>query len=157
MRKEKFIFGTISHATFIDRDLLETFSSVLYELSTANRKYSEYKEVIKEAKQLLKKSEWNNEEKETVSYLVNEKLCNGLNDFAPKYFHFGSHEGDGSDFGFWLSIDFVNEFEGLKVSDLSEVPKNYSGEILVINDHGNLSLYLKFKTSQKLHKIWSLV
>jgi hypothetical protein len=33
------------------------------------------------------------------------------------------------------------EFEGLVVSDTSEVPEDYSGAVLHINDHGNATLY----------------
>ncbi len=35
------------------------------------------------------------------------------------------------------------EFEGLAVGDLSEVSENYRGEVLHINDHGNVTLYYR--------------
>lgn len=34
------------------------------------------------------------------------------------------------------------EFDGLVVSDTSEVPADYDGEVLHINDHGNATLYV---------------
>ena len=33
------------------------------------------------------------------------------------------------------------EFDGLVVDDLSEVPEDYDGAVLHINDHGNATLY----------------
>lgn len=36
------------------------------------------------------------------------------------------------------------EYDGLTVSDTSEVPKGYRGEVLHINDHGNVTLYRAF-------------
>ncbi len=48
-----------------------------------------------------------------------------------------------------------NEFTGLRVSDLSEVPARFRGLILHVNDHGNATLYLK--TARKLREIASRV
>ena len=38
-----------------------------------------------------------------------EWLFDALNDHAPDGYHFGAHEGDGSDYGFWLNSDEYNE------------------------------------------------
>jgi hypothetical protein len=40
-------------------------------------------------------------ESEEIAFLVNEELWDVLNDYAPEGYYFGSHEGDGSDFGYW--------------------------------------------------------
>lgn len=40
-------------------------------------------------------------------------------------------------------LDREGQFDGLKVSDLSEVPEEYEGEILHVNDHGNVTLYVQ--------------
>ena len=86
-----------------------------------------------------------------------ESLFDALGEYAGPYFYFGAHPGDGADYGFWLSDTFGDyDFEGLKVSDLSEVPKDYAGEILHINDHGNMSLYNKART-QEPREIWAVV
>ncbi len=48
--------------------------------------------------------------------------------------------GDGACYGFWICEDvqeLVKESDGLVVSDLSEVPDEFNGEVLHINDHGN--------------------
>jgi len=85
-----------------------------------------------------------------------EDLMEVLQHYAPSYFYFGSQPGDGADYGYWLSESFRNDFEGLKVPDLSEIPNDYVGEVLEINDHGNMTLYLKSR-NRKLIELWSLV
>ena len=89
------------------------------------------------------------------SYYDLDYLFDTLNEIALPYFYFGSHPGDDSDYGFWLVDDIMNVFDGYRCNDLSMVPKNYIGEILYINDHGNLTLYVK--TKRTLKEIWSIV
>ena len=85
-----------------------------------------------------------------------EARFNALEEYAPSYFYFGSHPGDGADYGFWLSESWSEDFEGLKVSDLSDVPSDYYGELAVINDHGNVSLYYRARNN-RLVEVWSIV
>ena len=54
-----------------------------------------------------------------------------------------------------MSEGFDEDFDGLKVPDLSEVPAKYRGEVLDINDHGNMTLYVK--TSRAMHEVWAIV
>ena len=122
MKKRTYIFGTISHSSVRDTDLLESFSNALEHLSTSNFDYiyehKKYKDIIKEArryKDFLIKYENKlykpHHEKmrafilETVSYIINEDLFDALNEFAPLNYYFGSHPGDGADYGFWPSED----------------------------------------------------
>ncbi len=141
MKKRTYIFGSISYGTMRDTDLLDSFSNALEHLSTSNYEYQKYKDIIKKARRyrdfLIEYEDmlWKDHHKkiresifETVSYIINEDLFNTLNNFAPPYFYFGSYPGNGSDYGFWLSEDAIDcSFDGLKVSDLSEVPKDYTG------------------------------
>ena len=48
------------------------------------------------------------------------------------------------------------EFSGLCVNDLSEVPARYKGLVLYVNDHGNVTLYKAFKNGN-VHEIASRV
>ena len=48
------------------------------------------------------------------------------------------------------------EFEGKVVEDLSEVPEGYRGQVLHVNDHGNVTLYNAFKNGS-LHEVASCV
>ena len=55
------------------------------------------------------------------------------------------HPGDGADYGFWVSWDSIEDAqhdgELLRVSDISEVPDDHTGSVLLVNDHGNATLY----------------
>ena len=101
-----------------------------------------------------------------------DSLFDALGEYAGPYFGFGAHPGDGSDYGWWLSEswdeDFIEGYEldksdmhcslkpcSLKVNDLAEVPAWFRGEVAVVNDHGNVSLYVK--TARTLREIWSIV
>lgn len=54
-----------------------------------------------------------------------------------------------------LSDALSGDFDGLRISDLSEIPSSYRGEVLDVNDHGNVTLY--FKSARKLKEIASRV
>lgn len=95
---------------------------------------------------------------EDVDYFLNELLWQALDNLALPYFYFGAHPGDGADYGFWLCEDvnqMVKDNGGLVVSDLEEVPADYSGEVLHVNDHGNATLYAA--DNGKLNEVWSAV
>ena len=80
-------------------------------------------------------------------------LCEALNKYCLPYFYFGEYDGE---YGFWISIPSLNcDFDGLRVEDLSEVSKGYTGEVLHINDHGNTSLYSYSRG--KAREIWAVV
>jgi len=53
-----------------------------------------------------------------------------------------------------LSEEFEDDFDGLKVDDLSEVADDYTGEVLHVNDHGNCTLYAS--ESGELKEIWAI-
>ena len=51
------------------------------------------------------------------------ELFDALEQFAPPYGYFGSLEGDGADYGYWLRSNLVEDFDGLKVDDTSKDPQ----------------------------------
>ena len=125
MKKRTYIFGTISHGTMRNTDLLERFSDTLEYLAKENNE-ADYLTICVDARRyrnFLVRHEnklWKNHHKkirdsifESVSYLINEDLFDALNKFAPPQYYFGSHPGDGSDYGFWLSEDAINCSEDL--------------------------------------------
>ena len=88
------------------------------------------------------------------------ELIERLNTFAPDYCYFGAHEGDGSDFGFWVDHFAIEEDvesgELLSVSDLAEIPVDYVGDVILVNDHGNMSLHF-IGIDDVLREKWSIV
>ena len=84
-----------------------------------------------------------------------EALFDALEAYCLPYFYFGAHPGDGADYGYWLSDEWEQGFDGLKVSDTSEVPRDYTGEVLLVNDHGNMTLYAC--TRGRLREVWAIV
>jgi hypothetical protein len=88
-----------------------------------------------------------------------ESLFESLESFSPPYCYFGSNEGDGADFGFWPCLESIQDSvlsgDLLGVSDLSEVPDDFTGEVWHVNDHHNGTLYVV--ASGKFSEVWSIV
>jgi hypothetical protein len=156
--------GSVSSGTMRSQDLLDSFASELdYQLGRQSSRYprKEHRALIREARRCLRHMENGTakqaeQAEDEASDIVNE-LMDALDEFAPPYMHFGAHDGDGADYGFWLSDDSLeHSFDGLRVDDTSEVPRDYRGEVLHVNDHGNPTLYVSHGRG-KLTEIWALV
>ena len=139
-------FGSISEGTMRREDLIPCFiselrylghkSGTLTSIERAERRDGYY-------------------DSESSCYDLYDRLFNMLQEHAPEFAYFGAHPGGGSDYGFWLSESFEEEFDGLKVADTADIPAGYRGYVLHVNDHGNMTLYNK--TSRKLTEIWGIV
>lgn len=135
--------GSISTATLRNQDLVPLFLNTLKETDR-----TAYEKVVtcSALKALTLEDDdvwWQSDD----SFALLDSLFDALDESSPPYFHFGAHEGDGADFGWWLSHDALDEEfseygDGLRVSDTSEVPDNYTGEVLRVSDHGNATLYV---------------
>ena len=87
-------------------------------------------------------------------YELSVKLMEALQEYAPAYGYFGVQKSN-NNYGFWLSPHFAEDFDGCKLADTSQVPHGYTGEVLQINDHGNMTLYSSYKG--KHTEIWAVV
>jgi hypothetical protein len=163
MKKQNYIIGSISSGTMRDEDLFPVFVDTLRELAKIahNKAHLEFCDEVQE--NIDAHYEWEDNVDVGHEYFNTdasgydmEKLFDYLQEYTLPYFYFGSHPGDGADYGFWLCENMEDEFDGLKVDDLSQVPKDYAGEILHITDHGNVSLYVKAKT-QEARVVWEVV
>lgn len=142
MAKHYAQFGSISHGTMRAEDLCDTFAWELSTLARRAGRIREFSELIKDART------------KPDDDVVND-LVDALQEFAPPYGYFGAHPGDGSDYGFWMYEDMQSDFDGLQVSDTSEVPRGYSGEVLHVNDHGNMTLYRYARG--RAYEVWGIV
>ena len=154
--------GTISHGTLRSEDLIPAFLDELDDETAATiiAEYPEYEAASEDEDHEF----WTSEE---ASWMV-DALFDALNDVAPPFCYFGANEGDGSDYGFWPSLESAREDEDvLQVSDLAEVPDDATGYVMLVNDHGNVTLYEVqipaigkhgFRRARNdLREVWSLV
>lgn len=156
--------GSVSSGTMRSEDLLGTFADELeYHMERQPKRHprAEHRKLINEARRTLRHmTEGTVKQAEAAEEIASEivsELMDALSEYAAPYMHFGAHDGDGADYGFWLSDDALNySFDGLRVSDTSEVPRDYRGEVLHVNDHGNVTLYVS-RGRGKLTEIWAVV
>lgn len=160
--KHKPIFGSIgsvSSGTMREEDLIPSF---LWEAKRLHLTREERKAVTAISHRTESKYDYkttNGErcpywESETASFDL-EQLFEILDTHSLPYFSFGAHPGDGADYGWWLCESFQEDFDGLKVSDTSEVPRGYTGEVLHVNDHGNMTLYSVSRG--RMREVWGVV
>jgi hypothetical protein len=126
--------GSVSHGTLRNQDLIESFSSKLEWLEGPDD------DLVLEAKAVdtLFSFGWTEIYGTEEASCLMEALMEALNEHAPAYCYFGTHEGDGSDFGFWPCIQMIDELP--RVSDPAEVEK-MSEDCVYVNDHGNMTVY----------------
>lgn len=148
-------FGSVSYGTMRPQDLIPDFAAELRRLGHRSKELTKIEHRCNRA--------LNGKFGEDDAYFTSEEsswdldsLFDMLEEHAPAWAYFGSHPGDGSDYGFWLSDTIEYDFDGLKVDDTSKIPSDYVGEILHVNDHGNMTLYVRFGNNH-LKEIWALV
>lgn len=99
---------SISSATLRTEDLINAFVPVYKSLDGVNDE-NVMRDVVKRGEKYLKYYSQRNhgviDEKlqleEEINDFLNDVLFDELNRFAPEGYYFGSHIGDGADFGFW--------------------------------------------------------
>ena len=115
--------GTVSEGTLRSEDLLDTFAGTLTSLAKADGNEGALT-LAREAHAMLERY-WGDDEAsqpsdEELSEMVNA-LQDALDEFAPPYCYFGTHEGDGACFGFWIdwaSLEDVNHDDDVRVINL---------------------------------------
>lgn len=139
--------GSVSSGTMREEDLIPCFIAEIKYYQPRNKFACEI------SKRVNKKSYRYNTEDSGYDL---ESLFDELNNINNlPYVYFGSHPGDGSDYGYWIDELLEYDFEELKVNDLAEIPTGYTGECLYTNDHGNMTLYNV--VNGRLYEIWSIV
>lgn len=156
-KRQNYPIGSVSCGTMRPEDLIPTFVSELdWQLrrgpSTSRATRKANVALLREVRANMKADDYF--ESEAADWDL-DTLFDALGEYAAPYFYFGAHPSDGADYGYWLSEDWKSAADCLIVSDLSEVPDAYRGELAVISDHGNVTLYVK--TSRTLREVWSIV
>lgn len=130
--------GSVSHGTARTPDLLRAFADTLaYYRGRGNDR------LIKDARELadcIDASDDIEYEQEGLDIVI--ELSDKLNEIAPDYVYFGSHEGDGSDFGFWPVSDAIDQLpEFILPTDARK--EGYTGDFR-LQTSGETFVYRRF-------------
>ena len=93
-RLDEYWIGSVISATLREQNLIPPFEGVL---DIAGVEYDRPASVDK----LLLGQPLTDQEAEEIGFYLDETLIDLLNGIAPTGTFFGSHPGDGADFGFW--------------------------------------------------------
>jgi hypothetical protein len=100
--------GSWSTATMIPEDIVSKIDSVLPKYLS-----NKFWVASRKAKRAVDKYGWQSEQamdaNETVSWILNEDIWDYMNSIAPEGMYFGASEGDGSDYGYWFSEEYIEE------------------------------------------------
>jgi hypothetical protein len=162
--------GSVSSGTLRDEDLLLAFADLLEVICDDNDKMARsfgrldlvsdsdaYRKLIADARECEIAPEGEDvSDIEEASDIVNE-LIDALTEFAPDYFYFGSHPGDGADFGFWLHEDWqqMAKDDGVVFLDAGDPNPAGGSNVAFVTDHGNVSY--GYVQDGEFVEVWSVV
>jgi hypothetical protein len=75
-----------------------------------------------------------------LAYEIINDLENALNEYAPDYLYFGSNEGDGASYGWWPTMDEIDELPAFDDTGAARDARHV-GDFRVVSDHGNVEIY----------------
>lgn len=122
-KKHDASMGSIGSGTLRSEDLLASFSDHLEWLAPRG-----HGKLIREARQIMaclerdgrRPPRWLVESGLSVEEMAGEivhELTLALDELVPEYCHFGTHEADGADFGFWPCMGAIEELECFEDTD----------------------------------------
>ena len=99
--------GSLSHGTMRAEDLIPKFMSILFKEDPAKareiwQKYPNLLQALCDKNAGVPTNWWDSEE---AIEILNNDLFDVMNNYAPEGHYFGSHPGDGSDYGYWPNED----------------------------------------------------
>lgn len=153
-RKRNYPMGSISTGTMRSEDLIPTFLTELGYMKPLKR---EHAKLIGEIEKRMESADYY--ESGDAETDLNEDLFDALGEYAADYFYFGSHPGDGADYGFWLSECWEEQLDdngGIKVNGIEDIPADHVGDVAVISDHGNVTMYRRGR-NHHLYEVWAVV
>jgi len=139
------IIGSVSQATLREEDLIPSFTTELEYQIGRNGAFLALPEnfplrdrlasVIGEAQDAFNEDATELREDADAGDIINS-LCDALDTFSPPYCSFGAHLGDGADFGFWPSMDAIEELPHGTSEDSEQ-----GEDCKEVNDHGNVTVW----------------
>ena len=161
----QFQLGSISTGTLRTEDLLPAFTYTMGELThspisnTSKYPNEAMAKLWDEAIHLIGTDQWwtIDPEDSGVDDLLND-LTDALNELCPPFVYFGTHEGDGADFGFWADFDAIDESCARKHHrcthnpDTGEIVLEDESVIVQVSDHGNVTVM-----DMERNVLWSVV
>ena len=141
--------GTVSHGTMRNEDLIPEFVWQLNQLRLTKDERQFVKgveEIINdENAQKYYDDEWADEDASDDCV----RLMDILDAHTPPFCYFGSHPGDGCDYGVWVSDEALNDAEADHELWRTDGPLDLLREgiwlqhqyVLQVNDHGNMTLW----------------
>ena len=146
----QFQLGSISHGTLRTEDLLEAFHSTIESLQAQQAKDEGTPIVLADDGYMDGNEPYSDEELLTI-------YTEQLESFCPPFVYFGTLEGDGSDFGFWVDRDAIQEAIDptsclVSINANGDYVLEEDGVIVQVSDHGNVTVM-----DLERNVIWSVV
>lgn len=139
--------GSISSGTLNTRQLLDVFMHTLMRLARLDDNVERAKRVktaCANAQDLLVIENWTEDQDEEAADMVGDVLPNLLQGYALPFVTFGSHSGDGSDFGFWVDDEAIEQAvkdqEIARVVTLTTTVDLTIPYKLLVQGHGRMTL-----------------
>jgi hypothetical protein len=156
----QFQLGSISTGTLRTEDLLPAFADTLEDRGSTYESSPDMWDSIRKYRSLIDQNmlDMINLTSECVlAKLINETLFDALNELCPPFVYFGTHPGDGSDFGFWPDRDAIQEAIDptsclVRINANGDYVLEEDGVIVQVSDHGNVTVM-----DLERNVIWSVV
>lgn len=145
--------GSYSAGTMRPEDLIPCFVSVCQDLRLTRTERQQVNQIIRES---ALDDFWERDADDACT-----ELFDILNNHCPDYCYFGASEGDGADYGCWISWDGLRDAERdgevCRLISGSEFPQDSvnSPYALAVTDHGNATLYRR--AGRRWIEVWSVV
>ena len=122
----RYIGMELSSATMRAEDLIPTFMDFLRGVAEECEIQDEVLEIQNSVQNLVRGEEQGYGEyfkdQEQASWILNEDIWDLIQEIAPDYTSFGSHEGDGACYGFWTNKESLQDALLTTIQELEPMP-----------------------------------
>lgn len=161
MMPKKFLeLGSVSSGTLKPEDLIPAFHDALKWVSPSSARECrvEYRDVFRWLNRHGDLDGAPEDVAEGAGWVVDD-LTDRLGNVCPPFTHFGSHMGDGADFGVWVVEDLEQEAKYghlLYLDDEEPLPPCYSGYYFRTKDRGSTGTLYHRNKRYVTRTIWSI-